>query len=483
MSSGDPVVQTLDGGKYDFNGHGEYVFLTDGKNFEIQARTEYVVPGNKDATYFSAFALLDKTKKTSHEKIELHYDREADDIKFVRNGTYNSKCNASSMLVHGRPYPCELPIRYNCVVIPGGGKIIIQNCGFGSYIKQLEFGTDNFLSVQIIRNSRANITNITGLVGHREDGFYIMRNNTKVSENAPALSFFQLGESWSLRSESESVFMYKQTGENFTIYNKHHSRPEFLEDKLGNLTALFKTFTAENISLFNKTCRNYWNNEPNNQCLLAIARTRDYNRGLDVMQEANATRYKWEILHNEAPNVSSDFPKNITVNINSTFTINLTEYVTDNNTCPEKLVFDVVTNLTKEEYSIDSGIFTWNVGTGLREIDTGIKFIVYDKFNASSVFSFSINYCGCSEVSFCSFPKSMDHPSDTVVKASCVCPAYASGKYCEVVKDVCPKYNCYNNVCNVMVYKSKPSWPCGPCPEGREHSMLGYNQTCTGNVE
>jgi hypothetical protein len=29
MSSGDPVIQTIDGGKYDFNGHGEYVFLRD----------------------------------------------------------------------------------------------------------------------------------------------------------------------------------------------------------------------------------------------------------------------------------------------------------------------------------------------------------------------------------------------------------------------------------------------------------------------
>ncbi|XP_060590443.1 sushi domain-containing protein 2-like, partial [Ruditapes philippinarum] len=283
MSSGDPVIQTIDGGKYDFNGHGEYVFLTDGKNFEIQARTEYVVKGNKDSTYFSAFALLDKT---SDEQIELHYDREADDIRYFRNGSYNSNCNASSMLGHGRPYLCENhPQRPNCFVLAGGGKITIQNCGFKSYIKQLVFGTDNFLSIQIMRDSKANITNITGLAGHREDGFYIARNNSKVSENAPALSFFHFGESWSLRSESESVFMYKETGGNFTVYNKHHSRPEFLEDKLGNLTALFKDFRAENISLFNITCRNYWNNEPNNQCLLAIARTGNYNRGLDVMHE------------------------------------------------------------------------------------------------------------------------------------------------------------------------------------------------------
>jgi hypothetical protein len=92
--------------------------------------------------------------------------------------------------------------------------------------------------------------------------------------------------------------MYNVTGGNFTIYNTHHTRPEFFEDKLGNLTALFESFTPDNITLFNKTCRNYWNKEPNNQCLLAIARTRDYDLGLDVMKEANATRHKWEILSN-----------------------------------------------------------------------------------------------------------------------------------------------------------------------------------------
>jgi hypothetical protein len=69
---------------------------------------------------------------------------------------------------------------------------------FSVFQQKLVFGTDNFLSVHIIRDTKANITNITGLAGHREDGFYIMRNNTKVSENASALSFFQFGESCTL---------------------------------------------------------------------------------------------------------------------------------------------------------------------------------------------------------------------------------------------------------------------------------------------
>jgi hypothetical protein len=92
--------------------------------------------------------------------------------------------------------------------------------------------------------------------------------------------------------------MYNETGGNFTFYNSNHTQPKFLEDKLGNMTALFGNISRENITRINTTCRNYWNKEPNSQCLLAIARTGNYNRGLDVMCEANATRYNWEILRN-----------------------------------------------------------------------------------------------------------------------------------------------------------------------------------------
>ncbi|XP_053388052.1 neuronal acetylcholine receptor subunit alpha-2-like [Mercenaria mercenaria] len=85
-SSGDPRIKTIDGNSYDFNGHGEYVFLTDNTTFEIQARTGYVVKGNKESTMFTAFAFSDKQ---NGEQIELHYDKDANDILFYRNGTYN----------------------------------------------------------------------------------------------------------------------------------------------------------------------------------------------------------------------------------------------------------------------------------------------------------------------------------------------------------------------------------------------------------
>ncbi|XP_053386884.1 mucin-like protein [Mercenaria mercenaria] len=349
-SSGDPRIETIDGNSYDFNGHGEYVFLTDNTKFEIQARTGYIVKGNKDLTMFTAFALFDKQ---NGEQIELHYDRGANDIRFYRNGTYNEICNASSLKGHGRPYPCEMPKQYSCLVLAGGGQIIVQKCGFGNYVKQIIFGTDNLLSIRITPSSKEVIRkNLTGLSGHLENGFYIMRNKSRVAANASASVLFDFSESWALQNDSESIFKYEHTGGNFTSHNKYHTRPKFLEDLVGNLTALFEVYTIENITLFNNTCRNYWNNEPNEQCLLTIARTGDYSFGVAVMKETNATRHKWDILHNKAPEFSDRFPHDITVQYKkgSIWSINLTDFVTDDLTKQQDLTLEVQTKLPTSEY-------------------------------------------------------------------------------------------------------------------------------------
>ncbi|XP_053388060.1 mucin-like protein [Mercenaria mercenaria] len=472
ISSGDPRIETIDGNSYDFNGHGEYVFLTDNTNFEIQSRTGYVVKGNNDSTIFTAFALSDKKHD---EQIELHYDRGANDIRFYRNGKYNEICNASSLKGHGSLYPCEGPKQYNCSILAGGGKIIVQKCGFGDYAQQITFKTDNFMSIEIT-TKHVSTKNLTGLAGHQEDGFYVMRNKSRVAVNASASKLFDFAESWSLRSVSDSIFKYNTTGGNFTSYNKHHTRPKFLEDLLGNLTALFENFTHSNISKFNNTCRDYWNNEPNEQCLLTIARTRNYSLGVAVMKEGNSTRRKWEILHNKAPEFLDGFPHNITVQYKNGFiwSINITDFVTDDHTEHQDLKFEVQTKLPTSEYTIenDTGIFTWTVGTGLRYIDTDIVFFVIDGFNAKAQRAVTINYCGCEEPEQCSSVTSNSNSTDNVKKASCNCPEYATGLYCEKIKDTCPDNECYqNDLCNATTYRLLDSWPCAPCPNGRHQVM------------
>lgn len=98
-----------------------------------------------------------------------------------------------------------------------------------------------------------------------------------------------------LTNEAESHFNYNITGGNFTVYNTF-SKPRFLEDLVDNLAALFANYTPENISLYNNTCRNYWDGTINKECLLTIARTGNYQLGVAIMKTVNETRRQYNLL-------------------------------------------------------------------------------------------------------------------------------------------------------------------------------------------
>jgi len=67
---GDPHIETLDGLKYTFNGHGEYWMVQEKSSdtsFNLQARTTPAYNSNGpliNATVFSAFAGQDSSNKT-----------------------------------------------------------------------------------------------------------------------------------------------------------------------------------------------------------------------------------------------------------------------------------------------------------------------------------------------------------------------------------------------------------------------------------
>ncbi|XP_053387998.1 mucin-like protein [Mercenaria mercenaria] len=472
-SFGDPHIETVDGAEFDFNGHGEYVFLKTSK-LEIQVRLEYTNPGNVDSTLFTAFSIYDYA---TSDYFEMHLDRQNNDIKVYRNGTQICYANQK-----GPVYPCVYPPeRDHCMVNVGGGKAVIQGCAVNEFAKTIVFTAGEFisLSIDVIKNNEK--INITGLAGRQQDKQFVFRNGTKVDVNSTASVLFDYGESWTLTNKSESNFNYSIAKGNYTYYNENHSHPRFLEELVGNLTALFKGYTKSNISLFNTTCINDWDNTPNAQCLLAIARTGDINQGIAEMSAAKETHHIWETLHNNPPNVSESFPENITVRYKEdlNWKIDLKDYVYDDNTDKVDLKFEVQTELPKTEYTLDNGVFKWTVGTGLRYIDTDISFIVIDSLNVTSKIEITVNYCGCEEPEQCSSITSDSNSTDTIKKALCKCPEYVTGLYCEKVKNTCPNITCYqNDLCNATAYQLLDSWPCAPCPNGRHQVMTPKQQTC-----
>ncbi|XP_053398233.1 mucin-like protein [Mercenaria mercenaria] len=471
-SFGDPHIETIDGAEFDFNGHGEYVFLKTSA-IEIQVRLEYTKPGNFDSTLFTAFSIYDYA---TGDLFEMYIDRQNDDIKVYSNGS--QICNANR---NGPIHPCVIPPkRGHCFVIAGHGKVVIQGCAVKDFARTIIFTAGKFISLSIDVHRYTESINITGLAGLQKDKKFVFRNGTKVDANSSASVLFDYGESWTLTDELESNFNYSITNGNYTYYNEHHTRPRFLEELVGNLTALFEGYTKSNISLFNTTCINKWNNAPNVQCLLAIARTGDINLGIAEMSAAKETHRIWETLHNHPPNVSESFPEYITVRYKEdlNWTIDLKNYVYDDNTDKDDLKFEVQTELPEKEYTLDGGVFTWNISTGLRYIDTTITFTAYDKFNSTTHFGISINYCGCEEPEQCSFEALNSYSTADVNKASCICPAYADGLYCEEIIDSCPNVTCYQDNCDATTYLLLPSWPCAPCPKGMHEVITPQNQTC-----
>ncbi|XP_053387839.1 uncharacterized protein LOC123542581 [Mercenaria mercenaria] len=452
------------------------MFATDhfvSSKIEIQVRLEYTNPGNFDYTLFTAFSIYDYA---TGDFFEMHLDRHNNDIKVYRNGT--QICNANRK---GPISPCAIPLeKGHCFVMAGNGKVVIQGCAVKYFANTIIFTAWKFVSLSISVNKYSEKLNITGLAGHLKDKMFVFRNGTKVDANSSVSVIFDYGESWTLTDELESNFNYSITNGNYTYYNEHHTRPRFLEELVGNLTALFEGYSKLNISLFNTTCINKWDNTSNVPCLLAIARTGDINQGLAEMSAAKETHRIWETLHNHPPNVSESFPENITVRYKEdlNWTIDLKNYVYDDNTDKDDLKFEVKTELPEKEYTLDGGVFTWIIGTGLRYIDTAITFTAYDKFNATANFGISINYCGCKEPGQCSFDALNFNSTDNVNKALCICPAYAEGLYCEELIDSCPKVTCYLNNCNATAYQLLPSWPCAPCPKGMDQVMTPQIQTC-----
>ena len=96
-----------------------------------------------------------------------------------------------------------------------------------------------------------------------------------------------------LKDETESIFHYSLTNGNYSLYNDHHSKPRFLEDLVGNLTALFSTSSTEEVARFNSTCMG------NKQCLLTIARTGNINEGKLIMETYRKEQYAQEIIGKE----------------------------------------------------------------------------------------------------------------------------------------------------------------------------------------
>ncbi|XP_052786245.1 fibrillin-1-like [Mya arenaria] len=455
QSGGDTEIESIDNFRYTFNGHGEYIFLrTNGSDgfLEVQIRTDYIFPGNKDATEIVAFAI--RVKNTKHSET----------VHIIKNTT------SGKVLYLNDSSPFSgVPKQTDCFsVFPAGLNAFRLTPIF-------EFPDLPYLTVNI-RNKRGN-HNITGVQGLAENAIeekYLFRNGSHCTKNCSEYEMFRFGESWSLEKyENESVFDYDLTKGNFSMYNHQHTSPRFWKNLLGNLTALFENYTEGNITEFNRTCRNSWDNSADNQCLLAIARTHNISVGRKVHEANEQDHEEFLRRHDKPPRFMGSMPDSVTLNygLNKSFSIDLKQFTDDENN--NSLQFAVEPDF--EEYTIVDGVFNWTVGTGLRNTSIArvLLFLVTDKYNHTVLHALKVSYCGCEHYSECRF----DSSGDGLQTAHCNCPPHLQGTFCETPIDFCNTTKCYEpEKCNHT--STNRDNPCAPCPKGRRGEVIGGVQHC-----
>ncbi|XP_052261669.1 uncharacterized protein LOC127865762 [Dreissena polymorpha] len=464
LSWGDPLIQTVGSPSYNysFNGHGEYIFLKSSKGLEIQARTDYLVPGNNDSTIFTAFAF---TNVYINETLQVLFNRPGNLIDlYLNNGVLFAKSGSCTEHTHQTS-------GFSIVCLPNGFKIIPTLLLNGLNADVTTNG--KFMSIEIKESSKQ--VNMTGLAGNVKDGKYCFPNGSSIPTNSSERDVFEYGDAWSLtRWNNSSLFNYTLSAGDFSYHNTF-SRPRFLEDLLNNLTALFGNCNNTiNITSINATCRNSWEDMLNKQCLLIIARTCNISFGEDIQKETERQHMDFIRKNNKPPSFKNAMPNatDMLFNGNTSWTINLREMVVDDNLYD--LRFEVDPWLDGEMNISADGEFTWKVGTALRNIiERALHIAVFDTFNLTNSHIINFRYCGCERPNECNFQ------SETADTAECKCPnRFVEGKFCENKTDLCSQYICYqNDTCNKN-YSGDGS-PCAKCPKkGFYEENFGFTQFC-----
>ncbi|XP_052261801.1 uncharacterized protein LOC127865823 isoform X2 [Dreissena polymorpha] len=468
LSWGDPVIQTVGSPSYNysFNGHGEYVFLKSQQGLEIQARLDYLVPGNKDATLFTAFVITQKVKNKS-ESIQVTFNRSMAflSLHLTDGKLWKTSDACSSITLSQRTSTFVLKCSAGFQVIAPGGTAV-------------DITTDGILMKIKVAHSEK-LSNMTGLAGNvRSDKMYVGKNETLYPLNSSEHAMFQYGESWSIRhDENLSYFIYNVTGGKFSDYNTF-SEPRFFEDSLNNFTVLFESCNKTDLSTINSTCKNTWENVFNRECLLTIARTCNISFGEAIHKEVEKQHKEFLFRSNTPPTFKNTMPNdtNMLFNGNSSWTINLTEMVNDDSMTDLRFRMEPMIN---GEMDIgEDGIFNWTVGTAFRNnSERTLRFVVYDAFNLSDSRTVNFQYCGCEKASECNFE------SDTDVTAECKCPnQFVTGTFCEITKSPCEIYDCHDqSACNKTYFGDGS--PCAGCKKGYYEQIIDSKQDCIDRNE
>ncbi|WAR04750.1 MLP-like protein [Mya arenaria] len=461
---GDPHITTIDGVKYTFNGHGEYVLTRvvdeENKTFEIQCRTSRATRPDgafSQATVFSGFAVkgdnvwFQVELNGTEDGMAVYFGTSPTDFADVTSDYYDL---TSNMRVEIGDLTVSRDNSENTVSAVFGDTGIIFNVTMGVRLLQMSIAMPNTLKDR-------GAVGLLGNFNENQGDEYIPRNQTTSLTNPTnRVIFNEFGKTW-MTSEQESIFKYDD-GVSHADFSFPNFEPEYLDE-----------VDAANVSQANVTCNG------NLQCMFDLIFTGNEALAAQTGSTEDAAEATNTQASNQIPTINADFGTSTindqiyvysTLNQQTTFGV---QGVDPGDTL-NYLFVDNTVNAMFGPQNPDSPV---NVSFTLTDTNPGnVSVAVVDAHNVRSPeFDVVIVLCtGCRDHGACNSSLVREGGTDSFKYATCLCEVYWTvGRDCSDVAATDHKAN-----------PSLKAYTCSPCPDGYldvDDKCLDVNECTTAN--
>ncbi|XP_041371603.1 uncharacterized protein LOC121385132 [Gigantopelta aegis] len=450
---GNPHKELADDTFYIFNGLGEYHMIKDLNNhgISVQGRTTQI-PG-VNITRFTAFAFM-----VGLHRIEIHLKMPTD-IRVYLNSSQLYLGNSSA------EWSFHTINQQLSLVFKDGVTIQVS----GRY--QL------LLSVTV-PTTFGNVLHDNGLTD-----VYSQTNKTELLLEE---------ETWRLKQNTSSIFDYSLTNNlNFDALQDRAFTPKHFT----NLTQFLEVLFNNNQSVITQAksaC------DKNTACFVRYKLSGNTSQSTSLKDEQTKQEDVVSKRKNSSPPEFVNMEKTWRYDLDSMPIPKLLN-VSSQLVTSSDLEITVESSLQNYSFNSSTRQFTWNLTRQLRDVSNGspspLTFVVRDtKHNLTGRYTPNIVFCGCDKSSQCMYKsaENMTKMSKGIFyQVECNCYGSTTGRFCEVVGDVC-KMQCYlGSTCNA----SSSDHPCLACPAGLQgdgikcydedeclHGTARCDQTCENTV-
>ncbi|XP_013418963.1 uncharacterized protein LOC106179759 isoform X2 [Lingula anatina] len=412
---GDPHLITLDSLPYTFNGRGEYTLIrTTNDSFTLQARTEPALAADGsflNATVFTAFAAKDGN---SESRLHVQLSENRQELDIYRNDAQITSILLNSANQNYFSYD-DLDIEYNMTT-----KALLATFASGFSLNITVGKALLKLIVEVPAEFENKTRGLLGVFNGDQSDDFTLPNGTVLNLNNSdeEAIFYQFGQNWQIPLNTNESLLHYAPG----LGPANFSYPDFIP--IFGTTSI-AVFDNQTLKLVEDICGD------SKECQYDYLVTKDEELANDTSLDSAESSKLTIAIKNNIPEIVGQKELNITLGVNTTFSLNVTDLDGD------------TVQLTEmpggQSYTVTSG-----QGPVIITLvpDNTTDYANYH-FNASdgkggvSALWKSVNLCyGCSGRGSCNFQDPLV-AINNFKRASCTCNQGYSGDNCETITDWC----------------------------------------------